>query len=463
MTRRGLLLFVAMCLIWGIPYLFIRIAVSELTPATLVFMRTGIAALVLLPIAIRLGGLRSLLDKWRPLVIFATIEIGIPWLALSTAEQQISSSLAGLLISAVPLVGTVIAPLFGNRDRMGPVNMAGLLLGLVGVAAIVGFDLRATGWLPLVEMAVVVVGYAVGPAVLSRYLAGLPSVSVTAVSLAMCAIAYAPVAALQWPHRVPSTGVIASVAVLALVCTALAFLIFFALIAEIGPVRATVITYINPAVAAGAGILVLHETFNAGMGVGFVLVLIGSTLATRRAKEAGQPSAAPVTVREGGAADLDAIAAIRVNSWKDTYRPLIGGEVMDPLLDVREHRRDMERVLNQGHALLLIAEDANHAVAGFALSHLGESGEPFLESLHVQPGRRSHGIGALLLRETAARWAADGHRSMSLHVVESNLRAKRFYDRFGGREVGVVVSDWRGAQVSQAIYRWNDLAVIGQR
>jgi len=199
------------------------------------------------------------------------------------------------------------------------------------------------------------------------------------------------------------------------------------------------------------------------MGVGFVLVLIGSTLATRRAKEAGQPSAAPVTVRKGGAADLDAIAAIRVNSWKDTYRPLIGGEVMDPLLNVREHRRDMERILNQGHALLLIAEDANHAVAGFALSHLGESGEPFLESLHVQPGRRSHGIGALLLRETAARWAADGHRSMSLHVVESNLRAKRFYDRFGGREVGVVVSDWRGAQVSQAIYRWNDLAVIGQR
>ena len=107
MTRRGLLLFVAMCLIWGIPYLFIRIAVSELTPATLVFLRTAIAGLVLLPIAIQQGGFGALLNKWRPLVIFAVIEIGIPWLALSTAEQQISSSLAGLLISAVPLVGTV--------------------------------------------------------------------------------------------------------------------------------------------------------------------------------------------------------------------------------------------------------------------------------------------------------------------------------------------------------------------
>jgi drug/metabolite transporter (DMT)-like permease len=133
-------------------------------------------------------------------------------------------------------------------------------------------------------MGVVVVGYAVGPAILSRYLTGLPSVSVTAASLAICAIVYAPVAAFQWPHSIPSPGVLGSVAVLALVCTALAFLLFFALIAEIGPVRATVITYINPAVAALAGILVLNENFTFGMGVGFVLVLAGSTLATHRAR-----------------------------------------------------------------------------------------------------------------------------------------------------------------------------------
>jgi drug/metabolite transporter (DMT)-like permease len=255
MTRRGLLLFIAMCLIWGIPYLFIRIAVSELTPATLVFLRTGIAALVLLPIAIRRGGMRALLDKWRALLVFALIEIGVPWVALASAEQQISSSLAGLLISAVPLVGVVIAPFFGNRERFGPVNLAGLVLGLIGVSAIVGFDLRTTGWIPLAEMAVVAICYAVGPAILSRYLSGLPSVSVIAASLAVCAIVYAPLAALQLPRTLPSSGVVVSVGVLALVCTALAFLIFFALIAAIGPVRATVITYINPAVAALAGIL----------------------------------------------------------------------------------------------------------------------------------------------------------------------------------------------------------------
>src|SRR3984893_18800578 len=142
MTRRGLLLFVAMCVIWGIPYLFIRIAVSELTPATLVFLRAGIAALILVPIAIRRGELRPVLAKWRPLIAFAAIEIGIPWLLLASAEQKISSSLTGLLISAVPLVAFVIALVVGNRDRMGLAGVGGLLLGIVGVAAIVGFDLR---------------------------------------------------------------------------------------------------------------------------------------------------------------------------------------------------------------------------------------------------------------------------------------------------------------------------------
>jgi drug/metabolite transporter (DMT)-like permease len=282
MSRRGLLLFIAMCVIWGIPYLFIRVAVSELTPATLVFLRTGIAALVLVPIALRQGGLGPLLARWPALIAFTVIEVGVPWLLLSSAEQRISSSLTGLLISAVPLVATVIAFGFGNRDRMGLTAIGGLLLGLVGVAAIVGFDLRATSTVALIEVALVVVGYALGPAILARYLSDLPSVGVIAVSVALCAVAYAPVAVIQWPASTPRTGVIASVAVLALVCTALAFLLFFALIAEIGPVRATVITYINPAVAAVLGVVVLGETFTPGMGIGFILVLIGSALATSR-------------------------------------------------------------------------------------------------------------------------------------------------------------------------------------
>jgi len=285
MTRRGLLLFAAMCVIWGVPYLFIRVAVRELTPATLVFFRTAGAASILLPLAIARGGLRSLLPRWLPLLAFAVIEIGIPWLLLAHAEERLSSSLTGLLIAAVPLVGVLISLRLGNREGFGGVGIMGLLLGLAGVAAMVGLDLHATSVAALAEVGMVAVCYAVGPAILTRCLSDLSAVGVIAVSLAFCAVAYAPVAAFQLPSRVPRAGVFASVAVLALVCTALAFLLFFALIAEVGPVRATVITYVNPAVAAVLGVAVLGESFTAGMGAGFVLVLLGSALATRRRGE----------------------------------------------------------------------------------------------------------------------------------------------------------------------------------
>jgi drug/metabolite transporter (DMT)-like permease len=294
-TRRGLLLFIAMSVIWGIPYLFIRIAVSDLSPVVLVFARTAIGALILLPIVVARGELRGLFRSWIPLVAFAAVEIGIPWLMLASAEQRITSSLAGLLVSAVPLVGVVIATSLGNREHLGVASIGGLLLGVVGVAAIVGFDLRASDSLALIEVGVVVVGYAVGPVIVSRYLSGLPSMAVIAVSLAACAIVYAPVAAVQWPSSVPPSDTFVSVAVLAVVCTALAFVLFFALIAETGPVRATVITYINPAVAAVLGVIVLHESFTFWMAVGFVLVIAGSVLATRRPRET---AVAPALSRE---------------------------------------------------------------------------------------------------------------------------------------------------------------------
>jgi drug/metabolite transporter (DMT)-like permease len=278
------LLFIAMSVIWGLPYLFIRIAVSDLSPVVLVFARTTIGALILLPIVIVRGELRGLVKSWMPLLAFAAVEMGVPWLMLASAEQRITSSLAGLLISAVPLVGVVIATSLGNREHLGKASLAGLLLGVVGVAAIVGVDLRASGF-ALVEIGVVVVAYAVGPVIISRYLNGLPSMAVIAVSLAACAIAYLPFAAVQWPRSVPPMDTIFSVGVLAVVCTALAFVLFFALIAAIGPVRATVITYINPAVAALLGVGVLHENFTFGMALGFGLVIAGSVLATRRPRE----------------------------------------------------------------------------------------------------------------------------------------------------------------------------------
>jgi drug/metabolite transporter (DMT)-like permease len=288
-TRRGLVLFGLMSLIWGIPYLFIRVAVEEISPATLVFARTGIAALILVPIALLRTDYRSVLARWRWVVAFAVIEMGVPWVLLGSAEQHIPSSLAGLLVAGVPLVATVVAVGTGGRDRVGTTGVVGLLIGLTGVAAIVGVNLGSSNTAALLAMAVVVVGYAIGPAILARRLAGLSTVAVMALSISLCAVAYAPIAVLQRPAAVPSPGALAAVAVLGLICTAAAFLLFWALINETGPVRATVITYFNPAVAALLGVLVLNESFTPVMAIGFGLVIAGSVLATRPAGE-GSPS-----------------------------------------------------------------------------------------------------------------------------------------------------------------------------
>ncbi len=290
MTRRGLILFGLMSIIWGIPYVFIRVAVEEISPATLVLARTAIATAILLPIALLRVDLRAVLARWRWVVAFAAVEIAIPWVMLGSAEQHLSSSLAGLLVAGVPLVGAAVAIATGGADRFGRTGLLGLAIGLVGVLAIVGADFEASDSTAFLEIMVVVVGYAVGPAILSRRLAGLPSIGIMALSLALCAVVYVPIAAAQWPSAVPSTNVLVGVVVLGTVCTAAAFLVFAALIAEIGPVRATVITYVNPAVAAVLGVLVLNETFSLAMGIGFALVILGSTLATRRSRvAAGAP------------------------------------------------------------------------------------------------------------------------------------------------------------------------------
>jgi drug/metabolite transporter (DMT)-like permease len=281
-TRRGIVLFGLMAVIWGIPYLFIRVAVAEVTPAVLVFLRTALGTAILLPFAIARVDLRAVLARWRWLVAFAAIEIAIPWLMLASAEQHLSSSLTGLLLAGVPLVGTGLALATGGADRSSRTNTIGLLVGLVGVAAIVGADFALSDTTALLEVGVVIVGYAVGPAILARRLGGLPSVGVMSLALGLTALVYLPIAATQLPAVMPSPKVFVSIGVLAVICTAVAFILFAALIKEIGPVRSTVITYINPAVAAVLGILVLNETFTLAMGVGLALVILGSILATRR-------------------------------------------------------------------------------------------------------------------------------------------------------------------------------------
>jgi drug/metabolite transporter (DMT)-like permease len=279
-SKRGWILFAAMGVIWGIPYLLIKVAVDEVAPSTMVLGRTAIAAVLLLPVALARGQVRALLPRWKPLALFAIIEICVPWLMLGFAEQQISSSLTGLLIAAVPLVGALLAHYGPAGDALDPRRVVGLLLGLAGVAALVGFEVQVDDVRAVLAIAVVAVAYAVGPLILSRQLADLPGTGVMAFSLLFSAVLYLPAGIAQAPDHWPSGKVVAAIVALAVICTAVAFLVFFALIAEVGPARAIVITYVNPAVALLLGVVVLEESCTVATGVGFGLILLGSVLAT---------------------------------------------------------------------------------------------------------------------------------------------------------------------------------------
>ena len=286
--RRAALLFLALGVAWGIPYLLIMVAVDELSPAELVLARTGMAALVLMPIAIARNAVRPLLPYWRWMVVFAGIEIAIPWVLLNNAETQLPSSTTGLLIAAVPLAGLGIAFATGRAERLAPVAWLGLALGVIGVGALVGLDVGGSDLGAVAEVGVVVLGYAAGPAILSRALAGLPGIGIMASALTLTALAYVPIVLVAdgVPGQLPSGNVIASVITLALVCTAAAFMLLFALVNEVGPVRATTITYLNPAVAVVAGALVLDEPVTVWTVVGFLLVVTGSYLVNRGGRPA---------------------------------------------------------------------------------------------------------------------------------------------------------------------------------
>ena len=290
MSRRGWVLFGLMSVIWGVPYLLIKVADGGVSVPVLVFARVAIGSAVLLPLAIRRGQIRVLAGRWRWLALFAVVEIMLPWALLSDAERHLSSSLTGLLIAVVPIIGLVLARLTGGPEQLTAVRWAGLLAGLGGVALLAGPHLEGGGAWPIAEVMLVALCYATGPLIANRKLGDLPGLSVTAVCLAGAAVVYAPFAALTWPSAVPSASVLASLAALGVLCTAIAFVLFFQLIAEVGPARATVITYVNPAVAVALGVSVLGEPLTPAIVAAFVLILTGSVLATRSGLPRPQPA-----------------------------------------------------------------------------------------------------------------------------------------------------------------------------
>jgi drug/metabolite transporter (DMT)-like permease len=277
-------LFTAMAVIWGVPYFMIRVAVKQIDPSVVVFGRTSLSAVVLLILAGRAGAIRPALRRWRPVVMFAVIEMAIPWILLATAEQQLASGLTALIISSVPIIGTIAAFALGDRHALRLVRIVGIALGLGGVALLVGRDLgsdQAPPWWSVVEVLIVVVCYATAPFIADRRLADVPSLGVIAVSLSLVTLIYAPFAATALPTSAPSINAILAVLGLALVCTGFAFVVFFRLIEEVGPARAGLITFANPVVAIALGAVFLDELITVATVIGFVLVIAGCWLATR--------------------------------------------------------------------------------------------------------------------------------------------------------------------------------------
>jgi drug/metabolite transporter (DMT)-like permease len=289
MTWRAWATFATLCAIWGLPYFFIKLALQDLSPVCIAWGRITLGAVVLVPIAWHRGVLQKAFAHKAAIVAFAVLELVVPFSLIAMGEQWISSSLTGILIATVPLSVVVIAPLFGVREHLGPLRIAGLAIGFCGVIAIVGLD---TGhgpmlWAGVVCIMISVAGYAIGPLVVQRYLSDVDELGAVAASLVVASVLLLPFAALSAPNHIPSALSLTAVAALGIACTALALYLYFYLINVAGAARASVVAYINPAVAAVIGVLVLHEPFGWGAGVGLAMILFGSYLATGRSKEVG--------------------------------------------------------------------------------------------------------------------------------------------------------------------------------
>jgi drug/metabolite transporter (DMT)-like permease len=289
--------FAALGLIWGLPYFFIKIAVAEIPPFVLAFGRVALAAAVLLPVAWHRGALRGLARHKFAVIALAVAEFAVPFTAISLGERWISSSVTGILIAMVPLSIALIQRFFGVNEVLHAWRLAGLVLGFLGVAALLGAGpiVYPWGWLGVGCMLLATLGYAIGPLIIQRYLSEAGSIGPLAASLAVASAALLVPAVCEWPSQLPSTMAMISVAVLGLICTALAMLLMFYLVRQAGAARAAVITYINPLVATLLGVLVLHERLGAGGYVAFAAILLGSWLATRDPPERTRPLDLPTS------------------------------------------------------------------------------------------------------------------------------------------------------------------------
>ena len=282
MSARAWWLFAAVSVLWGIPYLFIKLAVEDLSPIWVAFGRIVVAFAVLLPYAWHKGALRGLGRHWKPLLIYSVVEICLPWPLIGFGEQRVSSGLAAILIAAVPLIVALIALRIDHEERAEGSRLVGLIVGFTGVIALLGLDVagRPGELLGALAILLAAVGYAVGPMMIKHRFGAIDPLGPVTASMGISALVLAPAAAFSAPAAAPSGGALISVVVLGLACSALGFLLFFALIHEVGPGRATVITFVNPVVAVALGIALLGEGLGPSAVAGLLLILAGSWLST---------------------------------------------------------------------------------------------------------------------------------------------------------------------------------------
>jgi drug/metabolite transporter (DMT)-like permease len=282
-TPRGWAAFLTVAVLWGIPYAFIKVAVDDgIPPVFLAWARIVLGAVVLVGLAATAGTLAHLRGKWRWVATYAVLEISIPFPLIAFGETRISSSLAAILIAAVPTFVALLAIRFEPSERITGLRLVGLVVGFAGVVALVGIDVGGSGRELIGALAVLgaALGYAGGPMILSRQFKGADPRATMGASLAIAALVLTPFALLDVPDAAPTTDATVAILVLGLLCTAAAFVTFGALIAEVGPGRASVITYVAPVFALAVGVLALDESVGPGAIAGLVLILIGSWLST---------------------------------------------------------------------------------------------------------------------------------------------------------------------------------------
>ncbi|MDQ4214371.1 DMT family transporter [Microbacterium capsulatum] len=294
--RKGWILFAIMSVVWGITYLFIKEAVGSFSPPAVVAGRTLLGGLLLLPFAIRQGALKPALKVWPWVLAFGAVEMAGPFLLLSHAESQLPSGLTGLLVATVPLFAVIIALFRGDRSALSPVRLGGLLLGFVGVAVIVGgpglFPHGTGAFIGIGEIMFTALLYAIAPFIIAHKLADVPSIGTITFALLAVGVAYLP-AALLTQHQVPTLRASVSLLLLGTICTALAFVAFFALIGQVGPVRAPLFTYVNPVVAIILGTILLGEPVTTGLLIGFPIVLAGCWFAATGGRLRPKPGTIP--------------------------------------------------------------------------------------------------------------------------------------------------------------------------